>query len=69
MSMSKKDFVALADALRDAELFRNADTVDIASDVLARIVRFCHAQNGAFKEERWLGYLRGECGAGGGKVR
>lgn len=62
MSMSKKDFIALADALRPV-------LDDIKPSMLERIEGFCQQQNPLFKVERWRGYLRGECGSGGGKVK
>jgi hypothetical protein len=58
--MSKKDFIALADALRGK---------NIPLDVLEAIMEFCEKQNPRFMRDRWLGYLRGECGKNGGKVK
>lgn len=73
MSMSKKDFVALADVLRDvrsiyaphwdANLFRACD------DHIKAIADFCKQQNPDFKRERWLNYIKGECGPNGGAVK
>lgn len=57
MSMSKKDFTALADALWGL-------TLD--EDTLAAIVAFCKRQNPAFMVDRWLAYLKGDCGPCGG---
>jgi hypothetical protein len=53
MGMSKKDFIALANSVR------HNDFTDAQLDVLAR---FCSGQNYAFKRERWLSYIKGECG-------
>jgi hypothetical protein len=55
--MSKRDFIALADALRG---------LDVPAPVLDALVRFCKGQNGAFMEQRWRAYLAGECGPNGG---
>jgi hypothetical protein len=30
---------------------------------------FCASQNSRFDRERWLGYIAGECGPNGGKVK
>lgn len=58
--MTKKDFVALADALRDS-----GATVDVQEAV----AWVCSSANGAFKKDRWLSYIRGECGPNGGKLK
>jgi len=55
--MSKKNFIALADALKGLK---------VPKDVLQALIRFCHEQNSRFKSERWLAYLRNECGPNGG---
>lgn len=73
MSMSKKDFIALADAVREvvtgpqaAEVYR----VDIMqARVIDALCRFQRGQNSAFNESRWRSYLMGECGPSGGKVK
>ena len=51
--MTKKHFIALADALRGAAL---------SQDVRERLCRFMKAQNPAFMESRWLDYLDGRWG-------
>lgn len=74
MAMSKKDFIALADAIREAnqrskrqngsytpEHFSPASVLVLAD--------FCQSQNPAFKRERWLGYIKGENGKNGGEVK
>lgn len=76
MSMSKKDFIALADTLKkvrasygknwDPNLFRACD------DHVNALADFCQSQNSAFMRGRWLAYIAGECGPSGGahvKVR
>jgi hypothetical protein len=65
MSMSKQDFIALADVIREANLL-NADT--FYSDSIALLASFCQQQNSAFKRDRWLAYIAGECGPNGGKL-
>ena len=65
MSMSKKDFVALADAVRPFYRLLEHDT---DRGILAGTLRdFCCQQNSNFKPQRWLSYLKGECGPSGGK--
>lgn len=70
MSMSKKDFIALADALRDVEgnvVVRGGELMVVRADVIDAIANFCESQNPAFKRDRWLDYLAGKCGPNGGK--
>lgn len=76
MSMAKKDFIALADALRDVITVRNENSIVHNGavmiperDITEALVSFCRWQNGAFMEERWKRYLRGECGPNGGEVK
>ena len=57
--MSKKDFIALADAVR-GEGFTDAQL-----DILAR---FCASRSAQFLRDRWLAYVRGECGPNGGRI-
>lgn len=72
MSMTKKDFIALADALRATI---NADTTESRNglvqkdDLLDALVSFCRQQNPNFMEGRWLDYLYGFCGQNGGKIK
>ena len=70
MSMSKKDFIALADTLRavrasyapnwNPNLFRACD------DHVTALADFCQRQNPAFNRDRWLDYIAGKCGPSGG---
>ena len=58
--MTKKDFIALADALRTlGPDDHNQVTLDTIAD-------FCAAQNPQFKRARWLDYVAGKCGPNGG---
>lgn len=61
--MSKKNFIALADYLRDA----NGYCEPFTPAQLEHLANFCHSQNCAFKRERWLSYIAGKCGKNGGK--
>ena len=58
--MTKKHFIALADALR---------FVKVPPPVLEALVEFCHTQSRHFNEARWRGYLAGKCGPNGGKLK
>ena len=61
--MTKKDFIALADMIKT----NNLSPFD-AYQILA-LADFCKAQNPNFNKERWICYIKGECGLGGGKVK
>jgi len=70
MSMSKKDFIKLADALRAQKPQPNWSKnkmVQWRLDVNA-ISDVCLSQNPNFKPSRWLDYINGECGPNGGKI-
>lgn len=78
MSMSKKDFIALADTLRIAreQVTANYDfpeNIKIAdqtwNEITLLIADFCKSQNGNFIRERWLGYIAGANGKNGGTVK
>lgn len=75
--MSKKDFIALADAIRQHNLQAEAHNASLPSPEhgaiaqftplqLEALVQFCKQQNSAFKESRWLDYIAGKCGPSGG---
>lgn len=60
--MSKKDFIALADHIREDPSLQllNQEQLEALAD-------FCHSQNPRFLRQRWLGYIAGECGPNGGE--
>ena len=68
--MTKKNFVALADSIREHNRVAkfNGETA-FTDDQLAALARFCASENPAFKRERWLSYIAGECGPNGGRAR
>ena len=73
MSMSKKDFVALADTIRafNSDAVGRAHYKDapyFSTDQINTLAGFCQSQNSRFKKDRWLSYIAGECGPGGGAV-
>jgi hypothetical protein len=63
--MTKKDFIKLADYIRDGAKY--ADTPFTAAQI-DHLANFCHEMNPRFNRERWLGYIAGENGPSGGKV-
>jgi hypothetical protein len=66
-AMSKKHFIALADMIRLHGSFEFNDP--FTANQLDALAKFCACQNGQFKRERWLGYIAGECGPNGGRVK
>jgi hypothetical protein len=71
-SMTKQHFIALADALRETRPIQTDDSLlhqteewQWNQDVQA-IASVCARANSRFNRERWLGYIRGECGPNGG---
>ena len=62
MSMSKQDFVALADVIKqNKHLF--------SSEAIGVLVGLCRTQNSAFKKDRWIDYIAGKCGPNGGAIK
>ena len=66
MSMSKQDFVALADAIREHNKFEKDQFTEEQLDTLAA---FCRRQNSAFMQDRWMDYVAGKCGKNGGAIK
>ena len=64
--MTKKHFIALADRLRIDRNRFTEKAFDLNVEVLAD---FCQSQNPNFKRDRWIAYIKGECGKNGGKVK
>lgn len=77
MSMSKKDFIALADTIREHNRLATAEhkrhrlegAVPFDSQHLVTLMQFCESQNHRFLRGRWLAYIAGECGPNGGAVK
>jgi hypothetical protein len=65
--MTKKNFIALADALRATKPDNLSELAQWSLDVSA-IADCLQRQNPAFKRERWLDYIHGERGPNGGKL-
>jgi hypothetical protein len=58
--MTKKHFIAMADAIRAANTF--------TPEQLNTLADFCRGQNPNFNRERWLGYIAGRNGQNGGRI-
>ncbi len=71
MAMSKKDFIALADDIREHEYharIMNQHYTAFTQDQIEFLAQFCTNQNPRFMRDRWLDYIAGKCGKNGGKV-
>lgn len=75
--MSKKDFIALADAIvthnqavddMTMKYGSSADT-KFTQDQLETLAQFCRNDNYRFMTDRWFSYIKGECGPNGGRVK
>ena len=78
MSMSKKDFIALADALKAVkpgprECFTSASNHEQAlhtwGQCVDRVADVCQYGNPNFMKGRWLGYIAGTNGPSGGSTK
>ena len=68
--MTKKDFIALADAIDNHNNYNGPYwTQPFLSDQLDTLARFCKKRNAKFKTNIWLDYIAGKCGPNGGKVK
>jgi len=70
--MSKKDFIALADAIKSHEYnarIMNQHYNGFSRDQIEMLADFCQSTNPRFNRERWLAYIAGECGPNGGRVK
>lgn len=69
--MTKKDFIALADSIRehnDRATF-GGSCEKFTEDQIATICRFCQKQNSRFSEGIFRGYIAGTCGPNGGRIK
>lgn len=67
--MSKKHFIALADALK--VIRPSADNIDRVvqwEKTVTAIADVCESENHAFNRVRWVNYILGKCGPNGGRV-
>ena len=66
--MTKKDFIALADALRAEKPGENPNKIQQWELDVRAIADLCAATYPRFKRERWLRYVNGQCGPNGGAL-
>lgn len=64
--MTKKHFIAMADQLRRRRSTTSKQKFQLLLDFS---IEFCRSQNPRFSESIFRGYVLGECGPSGGKVR
>jgi hypothetical protein len=64
--MTKKHFIALADAIKEAN---RIEPRVFSYRQLQYLADFYANTNPHFNRERWLGYIKGECGPCGGKLK
>ena len=65
--MTKRDFIALADAIRNLNEYNPEHAFDWMQ--IQALADFCQLQNTLFNRDRWLGYIAGKCGPNGGAIR
>ena len=66
MAMSKKDFIALADAIKAHNSGNPFGKFEFTRDQIEALADFCQSQNPNFNRDRWLGYIAGTNGPSGG---
>ena len=57
MSMSREDFIALADNIRIWNTPEESEP--FTERQIEWLARFCKGQNAAFKHEKWISYIDG----------
>lgn len=68
--MHKKQFIALADAIRDHnDAGYSIERAAFNPSHLLTLADFCQSQNPQFNRERWFDYIAGKCGPNGGEVK
>ena len=70
-NMTKKHFIALANAIREENAHSEKDGLPLMIDNAAQITlaAFCLQQNTELLRGRWIDYVEGRCGSNGGKVK
>lgn len=66
MSMSKKDFIALAEYVKS---FNKYTSEGFTQNQITVLANFCEQQNPLFNRERWISYIKGEVGPSGGAIK
>lgn len=66
--MTKKHFIALADAIREHNRV-HPESLRFTAYHLETLSVFCREQNYSFKYGRWTDYIEGKCGPSGGRIK
>lgn len=66
MAMNKKQFIALADVIRDYDSGNPFYVTPFSPAQISCLADFCQSQNPDFNRERWLGYIAETNGPSGG---
>ena len=69
MSMSKQDFIALADLIKYHNATPDKTIPKFHPFHITMLGNFCQSQNARFNRPRWEGYIAGTNGKNGGKVK
>lgn len=64
-NMTKKHFIALANWIKEHKQYANG----FNDNVIESLANFCQTQNVNFNRNRFVSYIKGECGSRGGKVK
>lgn len=67
--MTKKHFIALADAIKAHHAVNKHPLAHFNKPQLEILAQFCAEQNPQFNHSRWLNYIDGNCGPSGGAVK
>jgi hypothetical protein len=71
--MTKKHFIALADAIREHNRIADPEgyttTPEFTRGHIEILANFCAGQNRNFNADRWLGYIAGTNGKNGGAIK
>jgi hypothetical protein len=67
--MTKKDFIALANMIRDYNSKQASYEGKFTLDQISAIASFLRTQNSNFNMIRWFDYIAGECGPSGGRIK
>lgn len=69
--MTKKHFIALADAIKEYNRLSFPAGTNCVSPLkfgytqILMLADFCQSQNPNFNRDRWITYIKGECGPNG----
>ncbi len=67
--MTKKDFIALADAIRASGPADGSAQGAFSDSAIKVLADFCATQNPLFDRRRWLDYIAGRGGPSGGVIK